>query len=81
MEMSWPRSETSRQPLDPKSNRMATTERENITRKTDAKMARRCRRPTVERNRLGTRFQTARTMSGQYGGLHLAVDEQSLVGK
>ncbi|GFS01558.1 hypothetical protein ElyMa_002841200 [Elysia marginata] len=79
MEMGWPRSETSRQPLDPKSHRMATTERKKITRITDAKMARRYR--TVERNHLETRCQTAATMAGQCGGLHLAVDEESLVEK
>ncbi|GFS26841.1 hypothetical protein ElyMa_001731500 [Elysia marginata] len=77
--MGWPCSETSRQPLDPKSHRMATTERGKITRKTDTKMARRYR--TMERNQLGTRCQTAGTMAGQCGGLHLAVDEQSLVGR
>ncbi|GFS13119.1 hypothetical protein ElyMa_004875900 [Elysia marginata] len=78
MEMGWPRSETSRQPLDPKSHRMATTEREKVTRKTDTKMARRYR--TVERNHLVTRCQTVRTMAGQCGGLYLEVDEQTLVG-
>ncbi|GFS07188.1 hypothetical protein ElyMa_002982300 [Elysia marginata] len=78
MEMDWQGSETSRQPLDPKSHQMATTELEKITQKTDAKMARQyC---TIERNHLGTRCQIARTMAGQCGGLHLAVDEQSLVG-
>ncbi|GFR96130.1 hypothetical protein ElyMa_000960500 [Elysia marginata] len=78
MEIGWPRSETSRQPLDPKSHRIATTEREKITRKTDTKIARRYR--TVERSYLWTRCQAARTMAGQCGGLHLAVDKQSLVG-
>ncbi|GFR80922.1 hypothetical protein ElyMa_005911200 [Elysia marginata] len=38
MEMGWPRSKTSRQPLDPESHRMATTEqRKGITWGRDAR--------------------------------------------
>ncbi|GFS19528.1 hypothetical protein ElyMa_005034400 [Elysia marginata] len=58
IEMGWPLSKTSRQPLNPNSHQMAITKREKITRKTDAKMARGY--STVERNQLETRCQRER---------------------